>query len=337
MKNLLKSQINITYNMILLMILAVLFIIFGVLNNNFFSFGYILESIKLIIEIGIMAFPVTLIIIIGGTDFSMSAILSLSALCGGLVAAKMGAAAGIFTSLLIGSLCGFFNGVLIAVFKIQALVATIATMYLYKGIAIGLTLGIPGMTVGGTVFSWNTTNFLGNASVLGLPLQVWIFILLGVGFHIVLSKTYIGRWLYAIGRNENAIIFSGVNTKKIKLALHTIGGITFSIAGLIFLGRFTSIKYDSADAYILQVITAVVLGGTSIAGGFGNIKGTAISVMILAVLKGGLNIMLVPQTQQKIVIGIILLASLIVFAVIEKNATKHIRKETTDYSEGLAK
>jgi ribose/xylose/arabinose/galactoside ABC-type transport system permease subunit len=203
-------------------------------------------------------------------------------------------------------------------------------MYLFKGIAIGLTLGIPGVTIGGAVFSWNTTEYLGNASVLFLPVQLWIFIFIGIGFHIVLSKTYIGRWIYAIGRNENAIRFSGVNTKEVKLILYTVGGIAFAIAGMIFLGRFTSIKYDSADAYVLQVVTAVVLGGTSITGGFGNIKGTAIAVMILAVLKGGLNIMLVAQTQQRIVIGLILLCSLIVFALLETKGNKFLKKTVKD-------
>jgi len=333
MKTTAKLRIGVTYNLVLLMILITLIAVFGLLNSAFFTLGYMFESVKIIIEIGIMAFPVTLIIITGGTDFSMSATLSLSALCGGLVAARMGAGAGLVVTLLVGGLCGFFNGALVAIFKVQALVATIATMYLYKGIAIGLTLGIPGMTVGGAVFSWSATDFLGNASILWIPVQVWIFILLGIAFHILLSRTYIGRWFYATGRNENAIIFSGVNTKKVKLCLYTAGGVTFSIAGLVFLGRFTSIKYDSADAYTLQVITAVVLGGTNIAGGFGNIKGTAISVMILAVLKGGLNIMAVPQTQQKIVIGLILLASLIVFALMDHNAIKQVRGEIATSAE----
>lgn len=311
----LPPRLKFTYNGALFVIAALLFVVFGIFDATFFTYSYILETVKMVIEIAIMALPITLIIISGGIDFSMSSILVLSAVCGGVAARWTNPWIGIAVALLVGILCGIFNGALIAKLKLPPLVTTLATMYLFKGMAEGMTLGLPsvGASVSGTVI----TNYFGTGNFLGFPAQIWVYIILGIVFHLLLAKTYFGRSLYAIGLNENGARFSGINIAAVKIMMYGLGGLIFAIAGVVFIGRFSVVKFDSADLLTLQVITAVVLGGTNIAGGSGNIKGTVLGVAIIGILKGGLNVLFVPQTQQKIILGIILLLSLVIFAVIE--------------------
>lgn len=309
-----------SYNWALFGICLVLFAIFTGIDPSFASGGYILETIKMIVEIGIMALPITFFIVMAGIDLSMSSTLVLAAVAGGILTPLYGPVVGLFATFLTGALCGAFNGTLIAVLRLPPLVSTLATMYLFKGIAVGVTLGIP--SVGTNVPATGIATFLGASEILGLPTQIWLFALLAVFFHIILAKTPYGRTLYAIGLNENATKFSGINTVAIKLLTYAFGGFVFSLAGLVFMGRFSTIQFDSADTYIMQVITAVVLGGSDMAGGRGEIKGTILGVSIIGILKGGMSVILLPQTQQKIIIGVILLVSLIAFELLNRRSLR---------------
>ena len=199
-------------------------------------------------------------------------------------------------------------------------IMTLATMYLFKGIAEGLTMGI--VSIGASVGSFPAATYLGTGTILGIPVQAYVFVVLAVVFHLVLSKTYFGRYIYALGMNEQAAKYSGIKTDRVKILLYVIGGMTYAVAGLIYLGRFSSLRYDSADPLTLQVITIVVLGGTSILGGTGGIIGSVLSITIMAILKSGMNILFIPQTSQKIVLGIILLVSLMIFRVIDTRSAK---------------
>lgn len=309
-----------TYNLALLAICVVLFAVFTHLNPTFASGGYILETIKMIVEIGIMALPLTILIVMGGIDFSMASTLVLSAAVGGILAQSYGAVAGLLASLAVGMLCGAFNGTMVAFLRLPPLVSTLATMYLFKGITIGVTLGTPG--VGTNVPATSIATFLGSGTVAGLPTQIWVFVVLAILFHLMLGWSYLGRIFYSIGFNENATRFSGVNTVKVKFVSYLVSGLVFAIAGLVFMGRFSTIQFDSADPYTMQVITAAVLGGCDMAGGRGDIKGTVLGVSIIGILKGGMNAVLLPQTQQKIIIGVILLVSLMAFDIINRRAAR---------------
>ncbi len=313
-------QLRFTYNMALFLIALVMFLSVGIARNNFFSQSYIIETVKQIIEIGIMVLPATLIIISGGIDFSMSALLILSAIVSSIASRSLGSAAAVLIAFLIGAAGGLFNGLMISNFKLPPLIMTLATMYLFKGIAEGLTMGIS--SVGASVSSYPAANALGVGTVLGIPVQVFVFIILAVVFHLLLAKTYFGRYIYALGMNEQAARYSGIKVVRVKVLLYVIGGITYALAGLIYLGRFSSLRYDSADPLTLQVITIVVLGGTSILGGSGNVIGSVLSITIMAILKSGMNILFIPQTSQKIVLGIILLASLMIFRMIDIRSAK---------------
>ena len=329
-----KFQFKFTYNVALLLISLVLFLVIGFARPIFFSGNYISETIKQVVEIGIMVLPVTLIVISGGIDFSMNASMILSAIVSSIVFKYTNSFVAVLVALVIGLVCGLINGVLIAKLKLPPLVTTLATMYLFKGIAEGLTMGIT--SVGASVASYPAATFLGTGKLLGIPTQFWVLAVLAVLFYIVLAKTYFGRYIYAIGLNQNAAKYSGIKVERMKIALYVLGGFIYSIAGLVYLGRFSSLRYDSADPITLQVLTTVVLGGTSIAGGFGDIKGSVLGIVIIAILKSGMNVLFIPQTTQKIVLGLILLGSLMIFQVIRSRTSDKKRSDNMKAAQAAA-
>jgi ribose transport system permease protein/rhamnose transport system permease protein len=310
-----KTKFRFTYNMALFVVCVVLYVAFGMVNRQFFTAATAVDTIKVTAEIGIMALPLTMLIIMGGIDFSMCTTLTLSASIGGMVALAVNPVLGLIVTLLIGAACGSFNGFMIAKLKLPPLISTLATMYLFKGITEGAILGTG---YGTNVPATSIALFMGSGQVLGVVTQLWVFVILAVLFHIILSRSVYGRTLYAIGLNENATRFSGIDTVGIKFRTYLMSGVVFAIAGLVLSGRFSTIQFDSADPYLMQVIIACVLGGADMNGGRGNIPGTVFGVVIIGILKGGMNVVLLPQTQQKIILGIVLLVSLITFEIINR-------------------
>jgi ribose/xylose/arabinose/galactoside ABC-type transport system permease subunit len=199
------------------------------------------------------------------------------------------------------------------------MVTTLATMFLYMGLARSISKG-------DSIYSFEGSEWLGMEELeiaeYFIPLQIFYYAVLAVLFWFVLSKTSLGRKIYAIGHNENATIFSGVNTTRVKLAIYTLSGLMCGFAGLIWLGRFTSVKFDAGTSLNLKVITIIVLGGTSIAGGVGDMKGTILATLIIAVLNSGLTVLNIPITTQTIVNGIILVISLISYYFLNERAKK---------------
>ena len=316
------KKFKFTYNMALVLICLVLFCGFGLINSKFFSMTYIVDVLKMAVEIGIMVLPLTSLVICGCIDFSMCATLSLSACVGGLATQMAGPVVGVLAGALVGIVCGSLNGLLVAVLKLPPMVTTLATMYLFKGIAQGMTLGT---SVGTNVAATKLAMFLGNGTVAFVPTQFWVYLILAVIFYFILAKTPYGRSLYAIGLNEDGAKFAGINTVRNKFVMYVAGGFIYSIAGLVFMGRFSTIQYNSADSYQMQVIIATVLGGADMNGGRGDVRGSILGVLIIGLLKGGMNVLLWPQTTQKIVLGLLLLTTLIVFEVMgrmEKNAAR---------------
>ncbi|MCL2473270.1 MAG: ABC transporter permease [Treponema sp.] len=311
-----KLKFKFTFNWALLIILVVLFTVIACINDVFLSFDYLIGvMLRNIVEIGMMALPSTLIIITGGIDLSTGSTLVLSAMIGGLAAAQGGNALGITVALLVGMGCGLFNGVLIAKIKISPLVTTLATMYLYMGLARSISKG-------DSVYSYDATGWLGNTEFANIPVQIFIYILFAIIFLFLLSRTTLGRKLYAIGLNENATVYCGINTDNIKIIIYFLSGLVCAIAGFIWLGRFTSVKYDAGTSLALKIVTVIVLGGTSIMGGIGDMKGTILATLIIAVLNSGLTVLEIPIAAQTIVQGVVLVISLISYFIIHERMGK---------------
>ncbi|MDR1252874.1 MAG: ABC transporter permease [Treponema sp.] len=316
MKNGKSRKFRFTFNWALAVILVALFTAIAAINSVFLSFDYLVGvMLRNIVELGMMALAVTLIIITGGIDLSVGSTLVFSAMIGGIVAVHGGSFAGVAAALVTGAACGFFNGFLIAKIKISPLVTTLATMYLYMGLARSISGG-------DSVYSYPATRWLGTSEVAYIPLQIFYYAALAFVFWFVLSKTTLGRKLYAIGLNEQATNFSGINTNRVKITIYTLSGLICAFAGLIWLGRFTSIKYDAGTSLGLKVVTIIVLGGTSIAGGIGDMKGTILATLIIAVLNSGLTVLNIPIAAQTIVHGGILIISLVSYFALNNRMSK---------------
>ena len=310
-----NKKFKFTYNYALILICLVLFIAFFIPNHKFLN----LDSLKLTVEIAIMALPMTMLIIMGCIDFSLCAIATLSAALGGIVYNYTHSPVlGILVSLIVGGVCGAFNGALVSRLKLPPLITTLATMYLYKGIAKAVTLG---SGYGTNVAETPVAHFLGGTSLI-IPTQLWLLIILATTLHIVLSKTVYGRTLYAIGLNENATRFAGIDVTLLKFLTYVMAGIVFAIAGQVLMGRFSTVQYDSADSYQMRVIIVCVLGGANMSGGRGTIGGTLLGTAVLTLLISGMNGVALPDTQQKIVLGLVLLISLISFQLIAEHELK---------------
>ncbi len=309
-------KMKFSFNLALTAILVLLFGFIALRNPVFLSYDYLIGvMLRNIVEIGMMALPVTLIVITGGIDLSVGSTMVLSAMIGGMAATSFGPAAGVIACMLTGTACGLFNALLISKVKISPLVATLATMYLYMGIARAISKG-------DSVYAFPGAQELGNSLVFGVPVQIYLYALLALAFWFVLSKTTLGRKLYAIGLNENATSYCGINTDKVKGTIYVIASVVCALAGLIFLGRFTSIKYDAGTSLGLKVVTIIVLGGTSILGGSGDMKGTILAALIIAVLNSGLTVLGIPNDMQTIVHGMILVISLVSYAILNERARK---------------
>lgn len=319
-----KKIMKFSFNKALFLIWLVIFIGISIKSPSFLTAPYIINvMLRNIVEIGMVALPMTLIIITGGIDLSVGNTMILSAMLGGIAYTKWGTVAAVLATVLTGAACGLLNGVIIAKAKISAMVTTLATMYLFLGLARGISKG-------DSVYSYGFAEALGNTSLAGLPIQIWIYILLAVIFTLLLGKGLFGRKLYSIGLNVNATRYSGVNTDRMLIIIYTVCGIICALAAFIFLGRFTSVKYDAGTSFNLKVITIVVLGGTSIMGGVGDMKGTILGTLIIATLNSGLTVMNIPIDVQTIVQGVVLIIALIACAVVtERSKKKRIIKVDT--------
>jgi rhamnose transport system permease protein len=227
-------------------------------------------------EAALLAVPMTLVILTGGIDLSVGSVMALSAVTFGL-AYRSGwpLAVALAASLLVGAAAGALNGVFVARVRVHPLLVTLATLAAYRGIAEGVSRGEP---VSGfpTSFTTALTQGIGGLTPAGI-----LFLIAALTAGLLLARTTWGLYLYAIGNNEEATRFSGVNVARLKLLLYTLNGLAASLAAILFVARRNTAKADIGTGLELEVITMVVLGGTSIFGGRGGIVGTVLGVLLL--------------------------------------------------------
>jgi rhamnose transport system permease protein len=215
-------------------------------------------------------------------------------------------------SLFVGALAGFVNGFVITRVKVPPLIMTIATLALYRGLAEGISQahsvrGYP---------EW--FYFLGQGDVYGVPTQLLLLLVLIVIFGIVLDRTTFGRALYAIGANETAARFSALSVDRVKLVVYTLSGLASGLAAWVLVSRVTTTRMDMGIGYELDVIAAVVLGGTSIFGGSGTIWGTVIGLAMIQLLKNGLALTGVKGDATIVVIGVALILSVLIASSLQR-------------------
>lgn len=270
-------------------------------------------SVNICISVGM-----TLVVLTAGIDLSVGSVLALcGAITAGLLKNGIEIPAGnlyigftllgaVVAGLLTGALLGLFNGWTITKFKVPPFVATLAMLTVARGFTMLWTKGFPISGLG------NNFSFLGTGWLLGIPVPVWISGIIVVAAVILTNKTRLGRYIYAIGGNESAAKLSGINISKIKMIVYAIAGGLAAIGGLIVTSRLDSAQPNAGISYELDSIAAVVIGGTSLAGGRGSILGTVLGAIIIGVLNNGLVLLNVsPFWQQVVKGGVILLAVII--------------------------
>ncbi len=289
---------------VLLGVLIVLMIVMSLLSPLFFTLNNLLNTSRFFVEVGLMALGMTLIIITGGIDLSVGSNLALVSVAVGFsYAAGLPLPLAIVFGLVVGLAAGLFNGLFITLLDLHPLVVTLGTFALFQGLAYGLTRAEAVSDFPG----WFA--YFGQAYFGPVPLQLFIFILAVVVVWVILSRTSFGRYVYAIGNNEEAARFSGVPVRRVKLALYTGIGLLVAMASVIYTSRVYTARGDSGLGLELDVISAVVLGGASIYGGSGTIGGTVLGVLIIATLRNGLVLAGVPSTWQVFVLGVLLLVA----------------------------
>jgi len=256
----------------------------------------------------LMMLPMVFIIITGNIDLSVASNMGMSASFMGLLH-NMGAniwVAGL-AGLLLGTLGGMLNGYLVSRVKLPALVVTLGTYAFYRGLAYGF-LGDQAARGYPKAFT-----YLGQGKVFGtlIPFSVVLFVVLAIIFGLVLHRTTFGRYLYAIGNNENATLYSGVPVARIKFIIYTLSGFMAALAGLILAARFGSTRPDIGTGLELAVITAVVLGGVDINGGKGTMLGAVLSLLLIGLMRFGMGLLNIQGQVQGIVIGSLLILSIL--------------------------
>ena len=277
-------------------------------SDKFATLDNLLNQGRLMAEVGLVATTMTFVIITGGIDLSVGSIIGLVAILLGVFWQNLGLPLplAIVLAMAVGTLGGVANGWIITRFRVPPLIATLATLALYRGLAEGISQAR-------SVRGYPDWFFLlGQGEVLGIPVQLWVLVIVAIIAAAVLGLTIFGRATYAIGSNETAAKFSGLSVDRTKLLIYGASGFSASLAAVIFVSRVTTTRSDMGTGWELDAITAVVLGGTSIFGGRGTIIGTALGLILMQALKNGLLLAGYKGDSTIVVIGAALILTILV-------------------------
>ena len=284
-------------------------------GTKFINTGNLQSMAKSLTEYGLMSVGVGIAMISGGIDLSTVYVANLCGILAGMTMKSTGGGiiAAVAVALVVGILCGAFNGFLVSVLKIPAMLATLGTYQLYMGIAIVCSKV---RTVSGIPREFSSFSQM---MILGIPLPFIIFILMIIIIAFIMSKTKFGKRVYLVGTNEKAAKFAGINTKSVLIRAYILSGLVSAVAGLLSLSRISSAKADFGSSYTMQTILIAVLGGVNPNGGFGSIPGIAIAVLILQMLSSYLNMFpSISNFYRDMIWGVALIAVLIMNYVIDK-------------------
>jgi rhamnose transport system permease protein len=322
------SRSEVTTFLLMVVLLALLMIA----APNYRNFGYIIKAVSRNVEFGLVALMMTFVIIAGQIDLSVTAIMTLSCTVTALFYTRVGISfwLALIIGLAIGFILGLINGVLISYLNLASIIVTIGTLALYRGIS---TIFIGDHSIGKFPKWFNSVDRvylfkIGNA---GIPVTIIGFLVIMIIMFLILKFTTIGRKVYAIGTNERVALFSGVNVKRFKMLLFGFSGLFSAAAGYLYISRVLVIRHDMALGGELDIITMVMLGGTNILGGRGNVIGTLWGLLIIVFVRSGLSVAHVQVDQQLFAIGLLLLIAIAVPDVVsilrDRYLTRKVKRE----------
>lgn len=301
-----------------LIALLALMLVLSIVSDKFLTTGNLWNVLRQISVNMCLSIGMTLVILTAGIDLSVGAILGLSgAICAGLL--KTGLAfpmfdlwigftvlGAILAAIFVGAGLGFFNAWVITRFAVPPFVATLSMLTVARGLNFLYTQGQPISDLG------SDFEKIGAAWFLGIPVPVWISTFFIGIFYLISTKTSLGRFIYAIGGNEKAALVSGIPIKQVKWIVYSLSGAMAAIGGVLVTSRLNSAQPNAGMNYELDSIAAIVIGGTSLSGGHGSIKGTIIGVILIGILNNGLVLLNVSPFWQQVVKGLVILLAVIV-------------------------
>lgn len=276
----------------------------------------LINVVRQVAAIGVIAIGMTFVIITLGIDLSVGSILALSAVVATSLAQKpsdrmmyagldLPIIVAVLGGLAVGGALGFTNGVLIAKFRIAPFIATLGMMTTARGLALIYSDGRP------VSLLEDPYNNIGQGSILGVPVPIILFAVVAIVAHMVLNYTRFGRYVYAVGGNEQAARVSGIRINRLTLWIYTISGVLAGLAGVILSARIGSGNPQLGTGIELDAITAAVIGGTSFKGGIGTVWGTAVGALIIGIINNGLDLLDVSPFMQMVVKGVIIVLAII--------------------------
>ncbi|SDI35105.1 ribose ABC transporter permease [Proteiniclasticum ruminis] len=293
-----------------LMVLLVTSIVISILEPRFLTTGNLMTILRQTSINAVIATGMTFVILVGGIDLSVGSVLGFTgAIAATMISGGTNIVVVILTVLILGTFIGFVNGSLITIGRLQPFIATLGTVTLLRGLLLVFSQGRPigtGNTEGSELFNAIGRGFFGP-----IPIPVYLMLFIFIIAYYMLNHTRMGRYIYSTGSNEEATMYSGIKTNRVKLFVYAASGMMASIAGVLITARLGSAQPTAGAGYELDAIAAVVLGGTSMAGGIGTITGTAIGALIIGVLNNALNIMQVSSYYQDVAKGIVILVAVL--------------------------
>jgi len=298
--------------------LLVLIGVFSSMSSAFLTLGNGMSVALQVTSIAFLGLGATAVIITGGIDLSVGSVLALAGVANAM-AVKAGAPieVGILVGLIVGGICGAINGLFVTLVKLPPFIATLGMMLVARGLALRLTDAQPisglgeafGVLGNGTLGRIERLGADGFPNVIfpGIPYPVLIMVVLAIGLWLVLSRTRLGRHIYAVGSNAEAARLSGVRVRAVTLFTYVLSGVLAGLTGAVLMSRLVTAQPNEGVMYELDAIASAVIGGTSLSGGIGSVSGTLIGAFTIGVLRNGLNMLGVSSFTQQIIIGLVIL------------------------------
>jgi inositol transport system permease protein len=293
----------------ILLVLIFMVVLMSLLDDSFLKGQNLLNIVRQMSFVGIVAMGVTMVIITTGIDLSSGSVIALvSVVAAGMAHPGEPLIVSILVGLAIGASTGFVNGLITAKGRIPSFIATLGMMTAARGLALLISGGRPISNLSEGFI------FMGKGEIGGIPFPILIFILIGLTTHFLLSKTKFGKYTYALGGNEQAARICGINVDRYRIMIYTYAGLLSAIAGIMLTARISAGQPSMGINYELDAIAAAVIGGTSLSGGIGTIPGTVVGVLIIGVLNNGLDLLNVSSYWQQILKGTIIVSAVLIDA-----------------------
>jgi erythritol transport system permease protein len=331
------SAADVLFRLRAAIVLAVLLIAFAITAPNFASAANLTILVKHVAINAVLAVGMTFVILSGGIDLSVGSVVGLAGIVAGklihdgLVLRSLGEVVYLHTWLVIavaiaaGALVGSVNGALVALLRVPPFIATLGTLYMARGAAMLLSGGATFPQLGGRADLGNTGFLLiGVGTVFGVPVPILIMIAIAAAGAVAASRTPFGRRVYAVGGNERAAELSGVRVGNIKFSVYVMSGFCAAIVGLIIAAQLAAAHPATGETFELNAIAAVVLGGTSLMGGRGNVGGTILGAFVIGVLADGLVLQGVSEFWQMVIKGFVIVAAVLLDHMQQKYARRKV-------------